>query len=67
MNKYINLLEIQRAIHEYEGNIDPYTFIAQLSERFIKEHDPMWGEEREDDPYTDLLFNLMEINGIEFY
>lgn len=49
------------------GIKDVYDFIGYVSEKYFKKVDPIWGERTEENPYTDILFAMIEINGIELY
>lgn len=52
-----------------DGDYDVYLFISDLSEKHVRPFDPLW-EDRcvsGDDPYTDLLMAMVEINGISLY
>ena len=70
--KTIQLNEIQKEIHDNfldlkSGVYDVYVFCADISKKHFKKIDPEWGERTEEDPYTDLIFSLLEINRIELY
>lgn len=49
------------------GILDVYDFTGDISKEFIKPVDPQWGNRIEEDPYTDLIFAMLEINGITLY
>lgn len=49
------------------GVLDVYEFMHSISIKYFKPIDPLWGERIDDNPYTDLLFAMLEINGIELY
>jgi hypothetical protein len=68
----INYQGIQQEIHDNyldlkSGIIDVYDFVSDISEKYFSLIDPEYGNRVDDDPYTDLLFAMLEINGIELY
>jgi len=70
--KNIDYNAIQKEIHDNyldlkSGVLDVYTFISNISKKHFKPIDKEWGERVNDDPYADLLFGMLEINGIELY
>jgi len=70
--KTLDYNAIQKEIHDNyldlkSGILDVYTFTGNVSEKYFKPIDKLWGERVNEDPYTDLLFGMLEINGIELY
>lgn len=72
--KNLPLEEIQRDIHNYlsllkDGSIDAYDFIYDLSQIYFANIDDDFYSRDWDEcnPYLDLLFSLLEINGVELY
>lgn len=70
--KTLNYNAIQKEIHDNyldlkSGIYDVYEFCGYISKKYYKPVDPEWGERIELDPYADLTFALLEINGIELY
>jgi len=70
--KTLNISAIQSEIHENwidlkSGCVDVYEFCSYISNKYYKEIDPEWGERINEDPYTDLTFAMLEINGIDLY
>jgi len=71
-NKKPNYSAIQKDIDNNfldltSGIKDVYEFIGETSKKHCKPVDPEWGEREKQDPYTDLLFAMLEVNGIELY
>lgn len=71
-NKKPNFSAIQKDIDDNFLDLtssvkDVYEFISEISEKYCKPVDPKWGNRVEEDPYTDLLFAMLEVNGIELY
>lgn len=71
-NKKPNYLKIQKEIDDNfldlsSGILDIYQFIHDISLKYCKPVDPHWGNRIDDDPYTDLLFAMIEVNGLELY
>ena len=71
-NKNPNFQAIQKEIDDNfldlsSGILDVYQFTSDVSIKHCKPVDPQWGERTEEDPYTDLLFAMLEVNGIELY
>ena len=71
-NAKINYNAIQKEIDEnyldlVSGIYDVYDFIGYISEKYFKPVDPIWGERTDENPYLDMLFGMIEINGIELY
>lgn len=71
-NAKINYNAIQKEIDKnyldlVSGVYDVYDFIGYISEKYIKPVDPIWGERTDENPYLDMLFGMLEINGIELY
>lgn len=63
---------IQKEIHDNyldlkSGILDVYEFVGNISEKYFKPVDKHYGERLSSDPYTDMLFSMLEINGIELY
>lgn len=70
--KELQLDLIQLEVHKnydelLSGEYDVYEFCSYISNKYYKGIDPHWGERTKADPYTDLTFALLEINGIELY
>jgi|AntAceMinimDraft_11_1070367.scaffolds.fasta_scaffold556263_1 hypothetical protein len=70
--KNIDYNAIQKEIHDNyldlkSGVLDVYTFISNISKKYFKPVDNQFGKRVNEDPYTDLLFGMLEINGIELY
>ncbi len=71
-NKKPNFSAIQKDIDNNfldltSGVRDVYEFISEISKKHCKPVDPEWGNRVYEDPYTDLLFAMLEVNGIELY
>ncbi len=71
-NAKIDYNAIQKEIDEnyldlVSGIYDVYDFIGYISEKYFKPVDPIWGERTDENPYLDMLFGMIEINGIELY
>ena len=71
-NAKINYNAIQKEIDEnyldlVSGIYDVYDFIGYISVKYFKPVDPIWGERTDENPYLDMLFGMIEINGIELY
>jgi len=71
-NKKPNFSAIQKDIDNNfldltSGLKDVYEFISEISKKHCKPVDPKWGNRVKEDPYTDLLFAMLEVNGIELY
>lgn len=71
-NKKPNIQGIQNEIDNNfldltSGVRDVYEFCGYIGDKYYKSVDPHWGKRTEADPYTDLTFALLEINGIELY
>ena len=49
------------------GVYDVYDFIDYISVKYFKPVDKLWGERTDANPYLDMLFGMIEINGIELY
>jgi hypothetical protein len=49
------------------GVYDVYDFTGYISEKYFKPVDKLWGERTDVNPYLDMLFGMIEINGIELY
>jgi hypothetical protein len=70
-NKKPNFQSIQKEIDDNfldlsSGILDVYDFISDVSRKHCKPVDPQWGERiNGDDPYTDLIFAMIEVNGLE--
>ena len=47
--------------------LDPYIVMTKLSIKYIKPVDKLYDTRLDDNPYADMLFSLMEVQGIEFY
>lgn len=70
--KTIDLNAIQKEIHDNylvlkSGIYDVYKFCGDISAKYFSDVDPDWGERMNKDPYSDMLFGMLEINGIELY
>jgi hypothetical protein len=70
--KKLDYNAIQKEIHRNhselkDGTLDVYEFISRVSKKYFKPVDEMWGERTDDNPYVDMLFGMLEINGIELY
>jgi hypothetical protein len=70
--KTLDYNAIQKEIHDNyldlkSGLKDVYNFISSISEKYFKPIDPIWGERTDENPYLDMLFGMLEINGIELY
>ena len=70
--KTLDYNAIQKEIHDNyldlkSGIIDVYEFCGHISKKYFKPVDKQWGERVNEDPYTDMLFGMLEINGIELY
>ena len=70
--KTIDYNAIQKEIHDNylglkSGIIDAYDFISYISKKYFQPVDPVWGKRIDEDPYSDMLFGMLEINGIELY
>lgn len=68
----INYNAIQEEIDKNYNDItneiyDVYDFISYISEKYFKPVDLIWGERTDENPYLDLLFAMLEINGIKLY
>jgi len=68
----INYNEIQKEIHDNyldlkSGILDVYEFIGNISEKYFKPVDKDWKTRTDENPYIDMLFGMLEINGIELY
>jgi hypothetical protein len=50
-----------------DGIYDLYEFCGHISRKYFKPVDKLWGERTDKDPYTDMIFAMLEINGIELY
>jgi hypothetical protein len=73
-NPKINYNAIQKEIDKnyldlVSGVYDIYDFCGDISVKYFKPVDPIWGERTVIDanPYIDMLFGMIEINGIELY
>lgn len=71
-NKKPNYQHIQKDIDDNyldltSGVLDVYEFISTLSKKHCKHVDSKWGDRIQDDPYSDLLIAMIEVNGIETY
>ena len=71
-NAKINYNAIQKEIDEnyldlVSGIYDVYDFMGYISAKYFKPVDPIWGERTDENPYLDMLFGMIEINGIELY
>lgn len=71
-NVKINYNAIQKEIdNNYlditSGIYDVYSFTGYISKKYFKPIDPIWGERTGFNPYLDMLFGMLEINGIELY
>lgn len=63
-------LEIKKNKKAIEtGKKDVYQFTSEMSKKYFSKIDPLYGERSVDmeDPYTDIIFAIMEILGIELY
>jgi hypothetical protein len=49
------------------GDYDIYDFTSYISKKYISDVDPIFGERTTIDPYTDLIFAMIELNGLELY
>lgn len=70
--KTLDYNAIQKEIHDNyldlkSGILDVYEFIGNISEKYFKPVDEKWEIRVEENPYVDMLFGMLEINGIEFY
>jgi hypothetical protein len=70
--KKIDYNKIQKEIHQnhselISGEFDVYEFVSYISKKYFKPIDEMWGERTNENPYIDMLFGMLEINGIELY
>ena len=70
--KTIDLNAIQKEIHDNwldlkSGILDVYEFIGTISKKYFKPIDKEWETRTDENPYIDMLFGLLEINGIELY
>ena len=70
--KKLDYNAIQKEIHDNyldltSGLWDVYNFMSYISEKYFKPVDPLWGERLDENPYADMLFGMLEINGIELY
>jgi hypothetical protein len=68
--KTLDYNAIQKDIHNNlnelnEGDLDVYDFIGTLSKKYIKPVDPKWLDREDDNPFLDVLFGMLEINGVE--
>jgi len=71
-NAKINYNAIQKEIDDnyldlLSGIYDVYDFVSYISEKYFKPVDPLYGERTDENPYLDMLFGMLEINGIELY
>ena len=71
-NINVNYCAIQKEIDDNyseldSGEYDIYDFCGYISTKYFKDVDPLWGERDDEDPYTDLLFAMIEINGLYLY
>jgi len=51
------------ALNNYE--LDPFKLMSNLSIKYIKPVDKLWSKRMTEDPFTDLLIAMFEINGID--
>ena len=70
--KNLDYNAIQKEIHDNyldlkSGILDVYEFIGKISEKYFKPVDKLWGKRTDENPYLDMLFGMLEINGIELY
>ncbi len=70
--KTLDYNAIQKEIHDNyldlkSGILDVYEFIGVISKKYFKPVDPIWGDRTDENPYVDMLFGMLEINGIELY
>lgn len=75
--KPINIINIdynaiQKEIHDNyldlkTGIYDVYEFIHHISLKYFKPVDKDWGERVDENPYSDMIFAMLEINEIELY
>ena len=70
--KNLDLNAIQKEIHDNyldlrSGIYDVYEFCGYISKKYYKPIDHEYDTRVEFDPYADLTFALLEINGIELY
>ena len=49
------------------GDYNVYEFCGYISKKYYQNIDPEWGTIKGLDPYADLTFAMLEINGIELY
>ena len=50
-----------------KGIMDVYEFIAYISLKYFKPVDPEYDQREDNNPYADLIFAMLEVNGIELY
>lgn len=70
--KMVNYAGIQKEIeihleHTLAGSIDPYALSEHLESKFIAPLQNKVEITENENPYLDLIFAMMEINGIELY
>ena len=70
--KTLDYNAIQKEIHDNyldlkSGILDVYEFIDNISKKYFKPVDKDWGTRVDENPYVDMLFGMLEINGIELY
>jgi len=68
----IDYNKIQKEIHDNyldlkSGILDVYEFIGYISKKYFKPVDKDWDVRSDENPYVDMLFGMLEINGIELY
>ncbi len=67
----VNYNAIQKEINKNyldldSGTYEIFDFIGYISEKYFKPIDPFWGERVNENPYLDLIFAMLEINGLDF-
>ena len=63
---------IQKEIHDNyldlkSGILDVYEFTSKISNKYFKPVDKEWETRTDENPYVDMIFAMLEINGVELY